>query len=96
METVSALAVLSPAKDEAQLDRARQELRDLGFEVYPGGPVALTINAGRDRFESVFDVRLKIGQDGQAALAGDPATIPPQLAPYVDRVEFPTRHETFP
>ncbi len=95
MEVVSALAVLSAVQD-ASSSQASLKLRALGFEVYPGGPFALTINAPRDRFEQVFGVRLEVAQDGQVVSVGPAAVIPPGLAPYIDRIEFPTRHETFP
>ena len=95
MEVVSALAVLS-AEQDASTSRAGEELRALGFEVYPGGPLALTLNANQDRFEEVFGVRLEVTQDGQVVNVGPAAVVPPDLAPYIDRIEFPTRHETFP
>lgn len=99
METVSVIAVLISghgAPDDTVMTQAGNGLRRLGFEVYPGGPMALTVNAQPEQLANVFGLQLEVGADGQIKSIGNPAVIPPDLAPFVDRIEIPTRHETFP
>lgn len=100
-ETVSALAVLLSAQDgrkpeKALVDEATTKLRSLGFDVYPGGPIALTINAPREKFERVFRISLEFADDGQPVPKGPSATIPSELGSLIERIEFPARYETFP
>ena len=99
---VSAEVVLKDqeaGEPEGHADRVARRLQGMGVEVLNLGPKSISIRAGREHFEKVFDCKLERRdvEGGPASSYGAPATpvlepsapptVPEELRPLVASVE---------
>ncbi|WP_103027348.1 hypothetical protein [Salinibacter altiplanensis] len=100
-EPITSETVDSHRVESHVIERAKEALRDLGFEVVQASEVGLSISGDKERFEEVFDTTLKARPGstdadtsrGQVYEATAPVQIPEELSSLVDDVAFPVSPE---